>query len=256
MPVALLGDAVHTAHFSVGSGTKMAMEDAVALAAALTEHQHDLPGALAAYETAAQPSVRAIQDSARPSLAWWEHFGRYHDFFEPWQFGYHFLSRSISDARLARRAPEFVAAAHDAWQARHGAEPLDTPFEHAGLRVDSRAVSVECRDDVPHTAAGLALSDARPTAPGPWAARLSAPPDEADLPTALAALAALADADPAFVAVHGGSALTRLLVCEQARMQHKVPALLVEPDTDHDRAVTAVLSGRADLVALDITGAG
>ena len=92
---------MHTAHFSVGSGTKMAMEDAVELASALAEHPGDLAAALAAYEQAAQPSVRRIQDSARPSLAWWEQFGRYYEEFAPWQFAYHFLSRSISDARLA-----------------------------------------------------------------------------------------------------------------------------------------------------------
>jgi anthraniloyl-CoA monooxygenase len=254
MPVALLGDAVHTAHFSVGSGTKMAMEDAVALATALTEHQSDLPTALAAYEAAAQPSVRAIQDSARPSLAWWEHFGRYHDFFEPWQFGYHFLSRSITDARLARRAPDFVAAAHAAWRDRYGAEPLHTPFEHGGLRLPGRALRVESGAGVPMAVAGLEPADRRPGVPGPWAARLAAPVEEAELPGAFATLASLADGDPAFVAVHGGSALTRMLMCEQARMQHKVPALLVEPDLDQDRATTAVLSGRADLVALDLAG--
>ena len=78
-------------------------------------HPGDLEAALAAYEQAAQPPVRRIQDSARPSLAWWEHFGSYYDAFEPWQFAYHFLSRSITDARLARRAPDFTAASHRAW---------------------------------------------------------------------------------------------------------------------------------------------
>jgi anthraniloyl-CoA monooxygenase len=226
-PVALLGDAVHTAHFSVGSGTKMAMEDAIALAAALTYHQN-LATALAAYEAAAQPSVRGIQDSARPSLAWWEHFGRYHDTFEPWQFAYHFLTRSITDARLARRAPEFVATTHAAWRREHGAEPLDSPFEYGGLALPGRTVGV-----VP-----------------PGGAVLEAPDDESGLPAAFADLARLADGAPPFVAVSGGTALTRMLVCEQARMQHKVPALLVDPEMDTDRAVTAILSGRADLVAL------
>lgn len=95
--VALLGDAAHTAHFSVGSGTKMAMEDAVVLAASIGAHPDDLDAALGAYEVAARPSVDKIQGSARPSLSWWEHFGRYHDAFEPWQFTYHFLTRSISE---------------------------------------------------------------------------------------------------------------------------------------------------------------
>ncbi len=256
MPVALLGDAVHTAHFSVGSGTKMAMEDAVALAAALTAHPGDLPAALAAYELAAQPSVRGIQDSARPSLAWWEHFGRYHDVFEPWQFTYHFLTRSMSDARLARRAPDFVADSHRAWRDRHGAAPLDTPFEHAGLSLSARIVPVESGPGGPYAAGGLALQDVCPPgAAGPWAARLAAPDDESGLPATFDRLRALADSAPAFVAVHGGTGLTRTLVCEQARMHAKVPALLVDPDGDADRAVTTVLSGRADLVAAG-TGEG
>jgi anthraniloyl-CoA monooxygenase len=248
-PVALLGDAVHTAHFSVGSGTKMAMEDAVALVTALTEHQDDLPAALATYEAAAQPSVRGIQDSARPSLAWWEHFGRYHDVFAPWQFGYHFFTRSIGDARLARRAPQFVAANHAAWREAYGAEPLDSAFEHAGLALPGRLVEVSRQGTLPVAAAGLALRDVPPVpSVAPWAARLEAPDAEEELPDTFARLARVAAAEPAFVAVHGGSALTRMLVCEQARMHDKVPALLAEPGLDRDQAVTAVLSGRADLV--------
>ena len=225
-PVALLGDAVHTAHFSVGSGTKMAMEDAVALATALTSHD-DLPAALAAYEEAAQPSVRSIQDSARPSLSWWEHFGRSHDAFEPWQFAYHFLSRSITDARLARRAPDFVRSSHEQWVQRHGAEPLSTPLEVDGLRLPGRVVDTE---KLP--------SRTR------W---VTAPADEVGLPAALQQLADLALTGPPLVAVRGGTAHTRTLLTEQARLEHGIPALLV--DDDLDRAVTAVLSGRTDLVA-------
>jgi anthraniloyl-CoA monooxygenase len=225
----------------------MAMEDAVALANALTEHQEDLPAALAAYEAAAQPSVRGIQDSARPSLAWWEHFGRYHDHFAPWQFGYHFFTRSISDARLARRAPEFVAGNHAAWRAEHGAEPLESALERPGLTLPGRSVDVVWQAEVPVGAGGLALHDTAPSA-RPWAARLEAPPDEEGLPEAIGRLARLADGDPAFVAVYAGNPLTRVLLCEQARMHHKVPALLVDPALDRDGAITAVLSGRADLV--------
>ncbi|RTL67215.1 MAG: 2-polyprenyl-6-methoxyphenol hydroxylase [Pseudonocardiaceae bacterium] len=224
-PVVLLGDAVHTAHFSVGSGTKMAMEDAVALAAALAAHPGGLPAALAAYEEAAQPSVRRIQDSARPSLSWWEHFGRYHDAFEPWQFAYHFLSRSISDARLARRAPDFVAASHQGWVDAHGAEPLETPFGSAYGRL------------VP---AGLA--DGMPV--------VDAPDSEAGLPAAFAALATVATDRPAFVVVRGGTPLTRVLVSEQARLVLGLSSMVVEPDADADLATTLVLSGRADLVGV------
>jgi anthraniloyl-CoA monooxygenase len=239
-PVALLGDAVHTAHFSVGSGTKMAMEDAVALAAALAAHPDDLPAALAEYEQDAQPSVRRIQDSARPSLAWWEHFGRYHDFFPPWQFAYHFLSRSITDARLARRAPEFVAASHHAWLAAHGAEPLDTPFSAAGWSTPGRLVRI-VTDAAGTPTAVRGSGDLAIDAP------LRAPDTEDELP---AALARLAEPRATLVAVYGGTLLTRTLLCEQARMRHGLPALLVEPELDRDRAVTAVLSGRADLVGV------
>src|SRR5687767_7258151 len=93
--IALLGDAAHTAHFSVGSGTKMAMEDAVALVAALDAHGDDVDAALAAYEAVRQPQVAKIQNSARPSLSWWEHFGRSHDTLPAWQFAYHFFTRSL-----------------------------------------------------------------------------------------------------------------------------------------------------------------
>ncbi|WP_232666785.1 FAD-dependent monooxygenase [Pseudonocardia sp. TRM90224] len=249
-PVAFLGDAVHTAHFSVGSGTKMAMEDAVALAAALVEQPGDLPAALGAYERAAQQSVRKIQDSARPSLAWWEHFGRYHDEFEPWQFAYHFLSRSITDARLARRDPGFVEASHRAWVERHGAEPLATPFETARWSAPERFVTVETSaDGVPQAVRDPALPLL--SEPGPGGVRLAAPDSEAGMPAALRRLAELAAGEPVLVAVHGGTPLTRMLICEEARMRHRVAALHVEPDLDHDRALTAVLSGRADLVGVE-----
>jgi anthraniloyl-CoA monooxygenase len=116
--VALLGDAAHTAHFSVGSGTKMAMEDAIALADALRAHAGDVDATLAAYEAAARPSVEKIQQSARPSLSWWEHFGRSHDALEPWQFAVHFLTRSMDVGRLGRRAPDFVESSRAAWKDR------------------------------------------------------------------------------------------------------------------------------------------
>jgi 2-polyprenyl-6-methoxyphenol hydroxylase-like FAD-dependent oxidoreductase len=250
-PVVLLGDAAHTAHFSVGSGTKMAMEDAIALAGCLAGHPGDLTAALAAYEAAAQPPVRRIQDSARPSLAWWEHFGRYHDALEPWQFAYHFLTRSITDARLARRAPAFVAASHDAWAAAHGTgsrPPLHTPFAGAGWSSPGRVLPVtRGPDGTPRAVPGLPLASC--PQPGPWGALAAAPADESGLADAKTRLAALAaPAAPVLAAVHGGTPLTRTLLGEHARMDLGLPVLLIEPDLDPDRAVTAVLSGRADLI--------
>lgn len=226
-PVALLGDAAHTAHFSVGSGTKMAMEDAIALTGALTAHPGDLAAVLAAYEAAARPSVEAIQAAARPSLSWWEHFGQYHDAFEPWQFTYHFLSRSITDGRLARRDPAFVADTHRDWVSRHGAEPLESPLAAGDMTFSGRLLG-----EIP-----------------PGATCIQAPADEAGLPAALGRLREAVASGAPLVAVYGGAGFTRTLLCEEARLGLGVPALLVDPALDRDGAMTAVLSGRADLVA-------
>jgi salicyloyl-CoA 5-hydroxylase len=245
--VALLGDAAHTAHFSVGSGTKMAMEDAVALVAALDEHGDDVDAALAAYEAARQPQVARIQDAARPSLSWWEHFGRTHDALPPWQFAYHFFTRSLPDAKLRRRDEAFVDGVHERWRAELGAEPLDSPIHVAGQRLDGRVVDVV--DGAVRLPGGpLPLLPAPPGPARAWGLAVTAPEAEADLPGALDRVAEGVAAGAALVAVRGGSALTRRLLGEAARLEHGVVTLLVG-DADPDTALTAVLSGRADLVA-------
>jgi 2-polyprenyl-6-methoxyphenol hydroxylase-like FAD-dependent oxidoreductase len=263
-PVVFLGDAVHTAHFSVGSGTKMAMEDAVVLAGALAEHPGSLGEALSAYEEAAQPPVRRIQDSARPSLAWWEHFGSYHDAFEPWQFAYHFLTRAMSDERLARRAPDFTGASHRAWAAAHGEPPLRTPFRGDGWSAPGRVVGVVADGEralalAAGTAALPLLAGAPGGAGGAWGALLRAPDAEDGLAAAAGRLASLAGpvraGRPVLAAVHGGTPLTRVLLCEEARLRLGLPALLVDPGLDQDQAVTMVLSGRADLVGVPAAAA-
>ncbi len=215
--IALLGDSAHTAHFSVGSGTKMALEDAIELAAALDRHPDDIEAALAAYEAAARPAVEKIQGSARPSLSWWEHFGRYHDALEPWQFSFHFLSRSIGVDKLARRDPEYVAMVRSRWRETSGHEALQ-----------------DCVLEVVESSAGL------------W---FEAPHDEAGLPAAIAALHDRIGEKPNLVAVHGGSRLARTLLSEECRMVAGVPSLLVEDDLTPERAETLLLAGRADLVA-------
>jgi anthraniloyl-CoA monooxygenase len=249
--IALLGDAAHTAHFSVGSGTKMAMEDAVALVAALDAHGDDVDAALARYEAERQPQVARIQDSARPSLSWWEHFGRSHDALPPWQFAYHFFTRSLPDAKLRRRDDAFVTAVHERWRAEHGAEPLDSPIEVAGQRLPGRIVPVA--DRTARLPAGRLPLLERPAADGgPWGRWVSAPDAEADLPAALAAVADGVAAGAALVATGGGTALTRRLVCEETRLTHGAVSLLVEDgggERATDDALTAVLSGRTDLVS-------
>jgi 2-polyprenyl-6-methoxyphenol hydroxylase-like FAD-dependent oxidoreductase len=230
--VALLGDAAHTAHFSVGSGTKMAMEDAIALAAALGQHPDDLHAALAAYEATARPPVERIQGSAGPSLSWWEHFGRYHDSLEPWQFAFHFLSRSIGAEKIARRDPDFVAAVRADWRASRGSDVLVSSFALGERTFPGRRVDL---DNVRRGGARLL--------------EVTAPASEHDLAPARQRLHDELEDKPDLVVLRGGSALCRTLLSEEARLGAGMPTLLVESDASDDRVETLVLSGRADLVA-------
>jgi anthraniloyl-CoA monooxygenase len=118
--VVLLGDAAHTAHFSIGSGTKLAMEDALALAACLHE-QSDVDTALAAYEAERRPVVVSTQRAAQASLEWFENLEQYvHQ--EPLQFAFNIMTRSrrVTYENLRVRDPEFVHTV-DAWFAEHEA---------------------------------------------------------------------------------------------------------------------------------------
>jgi anthraniloyl-CoA monooxygenase len=142
--VVILGDAAHTAHFSIGSGTKLAMEDALALAACL--HEEDtLPAALATYETERKAVVLSTQRAAQASLEWFENLGQYvHQ--EPIQFGFNIMTRSrrVTYDNLRLRDPEFVARC-DEWYADHvGATdvcpPMFQPVRIGGLDLVNRVV--------------------------------------------------------------------------------------------------------------------
>ncbi len=150
--VVLLGDAAHTAHFSVGSGTKLAIEDAIALAAAL-RRERDLPAALAAYEAERRPAVESLQRAAQVSLQWFEDTERYMDL-EPLQFAFNLLTRSlrITHDNLKVRDPKFVEQIDD-WYAdqadkqanvrrtTHDARPpMFTPFRLRDLLLTNRVV--------------------------------------------------------------------------------------------------------------------
>lgn len=132
----LLGDAAHTAHFSVGSGTKMAMEDAIALAAAL-DAQETTTGAFQVYESERRPAVQRTQDWAAPSMRWWATFGqRMH--MEPTQFGFHFLTRTgaISYAGLKRRHAARIDEV-ESWFVGRSAHDGQPPSEPSGLGVST-----------------------------------------------------------------------------------------------------------------------
>jgi len=259
--VALLGDAAHTAHFSVGSGTKMAMEDAIALVAALDSRAPGarpsagaVDAALASYEAARRPQVTRIQDAARPSLSWWEHFGRSYLSLPPWQFAFHFFSRSLPESKLRQRDAGFVESVHEAWRAAHGSltrGPLHAPIDIAGVTQPHRLVPVT--DGVAHLASGpLPLVGRPPAQPGPWGVWVSAPTTEAGIDQAEEAVARGLAAGACLVAVGGGTGLTRRLVCEAARLGRGAVTMLVEDGppgaSTEDAARTALLSGRADLI--------
>lgn len=251
--VVLLGDSAHTAHFSIGSGTKMAMEDGIALAASITEHPGDLDAALAHYEEARRPSVEKIQGAARPSLSWWEHLGLYNEAFEPTQFAFHFLSRSIGKEKLAQRDSALVAQVDRDWQNRHGgAAPLESALQLGTQTFHRRLVRLEDRPTGPVVVddGGAALRLSRDAGSGEWGISLEAPREPAELPGIYERLEAAATGAqaPVLVAVHGGTPLTRALLAERARLVHSIPSLIMEPAIAQDRAETLVLSGRADLV--------
>jgi anthraniloyl-CoA monooxygenase len=118
--VVLLGDAAHTAHFSIGSGTKLAMEDAIALAQAFQRHPRDLERALVDYELERQPVVERFQQAAGDSAAYFTRVSRYAHM-NPMPFAFNLLTRSgrVTHANLAQRDPQFVRVL-DAWF--HGGE--------------------------------------------------------------------------------------------------------------------------------------
>lgn len=122
--VVLLGDAAHTAHFSIGSGTKLALEDAIALHQAVTTHPRDMRAALRAYERARHEEAERIQHSANVSLVWFENVRRFWHF-DPIQFNVSLLTRSkqITYENLRLRDPALVEAV-TAWWNRGEAKRL------------------------------------------------------------------------------------------------------------------------------------
>ncbi|GLX21303.1 bifunctional salicylyl-CoA 5-hydroxylase/oxidoreductase [Streptomyces lavendulae] len=143
--VVLLGDAAHTAHFSIGSGTKLAVEDALALAEAL-DRRPDVPSALAAYEEERRPAVASTQRAAAASMRWFEDLAGYVD--QPArQFAFNLLTRSrrvthgnlrLRDERFTRAVERDFGCPEDADGT--GTPPMFTPFTLRGLTLRNRVV--------------------------------------------------------------------------------------------------------------------
>ena len=144
--VILLGDAAHTAHFSIGSGTKLALEDAIKLADVLNRKGLSLEAALDEYQAERSLEVLKLQNSARNSTEWFETLERY-THFEPLQFAYSLLTRSqrISHENLRVRDREWLETV-ERWfwkRATDGhsnktAPPMFAPFKLREMRVENR----------------------------------------------------------------------------------------------------------------------
>jgi 2-polyprenyl-6-methoxyphenol hydroxylase-like FAD-dependent oxidoreductase len=108
--VVLIGDALRTAHYSIGSGTRLAIEDALALAKALEAEPGDLVAALARYEAIRRPAVEKLVAASRLSAAWYEHFPE-HMRLAPVDLAMSYIRRSgrVYDDRLRTMAPKFMA---------------------------------------------------------------------------------------------------------------------------------------------------
>ncbi|HUY84476.1 MAG TPA: hypothetical protein VMU86_07855, partial [Steroidobacteraceae bacterium] len=153
--VVLMGDAVHTAHFAIGSGTKLALEDAIELVDRLQELGDEparLPQVLARYQEARAVDVARLQNAAWNAMEWFEVCGsRYCDQLEPEQFMYSLLTRSqrISHENLRLRDPVWLAGYERWFDARAGlarpvskrpVPPMFTPFEARGTLLKNRVV--------------------------------------------------------------------------------------------------------------------
>ena len=163
-PIVLMGDAAHTAHFSIGSGTKLALEDAIELTRSIAKHPSDLRAALADYEAVRSVEVLRIQNAARNSTEWFENVKRYVNL-PPKQFAYSLLTRSqrISHENLRLRDKSYVESYEDWMAERAGARrspeqkpipPMFTPYTARGVTLKNRVVvspmaQYSCADGMP-----------------------------------------------------------------------------------------------------------
>ncbi len=143
-PVVLIGDAAHTAHFSIGSGTKLAMEDAIALARIL-DTEPDLAKALASYQEERRMDAVRLQNAARNSMEWFENVRRYVHL-DPPQFAYSLLTRSqrVGHESLRLRDRAYLEGV-ERWFASRAEEgepvpPMFTPFSLRGMTLANRVV--------------------------------------------------------------------------------------------------------------------
>ena len=172
--VVLVGDAAHTAHFSIGSGTKLAMEDAIALRDELLGTA-DVGAALAAYEARRRPEVEALQAAAQASLEWFEGTERYLRM-APVQLTYSLMTRSlrVSHASVAKRDPHLARGVEQLLAAAAGVaaepppSPTALPLALGDRRAPSRLAVAPHGDARADDDALVALGGAAAAARGSW----------------------------------------------------------------------------------------
>ncbi len=136
--IVLIGDAAHTAHFGIGSGTKLAMEDAIALNRVLSNHDGDVAAALQKYQEEREIEALKLQSAARNRMEWFEQVERYVHL-DPVQFTYSLLtgSQRIGHENLKLRDSGYVQTVENWFAARSGVDhaipPMFTPFKVRGL---------------------------------------------------------------------------------------------------------------------------
>lgn len=158
--VVLIGDAAHTAHFAIGSGTKLAMEDATALARVLSNHDGDIAQSLERYQQERETEALKLQSAARNRMEWFEDIERYVHL-DPPQFAYSLLtgSQRLGHENLRMRDAKYVENVETWFAARTGLNypvpPMFTPFRVRGVSLKNRVIvspmaTYNAKDGVPN----------------------------------------------------------------------------------------------------------
>jgi anthraniloyl-CoA monooxygenase len=239
--VVLLGDAAHTAHYSIGSGTKLAMEDAIALVDALGE-ESDVASALDRYETLRRPAVEHLQSVAVRSQQWWDTFpARLDRPINQLLISYMTRAGKVPITRFAESSPSIVEAALAEYAGSQIALPVD-PEELIGVVID-RPVTIgdvtyrTRQSDLPETTVDIELIDA-----DPWG-----PKGDAAVAAGLEAVAAGAPALRITGPQERDALLARLQLAERLRGD-VVPIAVHGTATDLPDLAAALLAGRTDLI--------
>ncbi|MGV8873508.1 MAG: FAD-dependent monooxygenase [Rhodococcus sp. (in: high G+C Gram-positive bacteria)] len=241
--VVLLGDSAHTAHYSIGSGTKLAMEDAIALDAALSS-SNTVADALAEYERERRPAVEHLQHIARRSEQWWESFPQRMPLpVEQLLVAYMTRAGKVSLERFLESAPEVAWKGIASYaQVDVGSEPpqhisdwvLERPLEHAHRTFDCRLAPRSLRKDPTTTVLAIDVESA-------WNEKASALLDEAQASATVWLTGPDARSD----------VLTRLDFAERV-MRHSDALVVVDvPTSCLSDAVAGLVSARVHLVSVE-----